>query len=211
MVARVIPEEKQVTRYTFFDRLVHWWTAITFVYLMLSGLALGYPRMAWLYDILGGGQTVRAVHPWVGVAFTVGIIVMAVAWIRDMLFEPIDREFARQLPKYAREGHLELDVDKYNAGQKGYYWFAIVTGVLLLLTGLPLWLPGMLDSSWNQIARLSHHALFLLTIGGFIIHVYMSTVMLPGTLRSMTTGKVERRWAAFHHPRWFRRQDASGL
>jgi cytochrome b subunit of formate dehydrogenase len=32
----------------------------------------------------------------------------------------------------------------------------------------------------------------------------MSTVFLPGTMSSMTTGRVTRRWAAWHHPRWFR-------
>jgi len=44
-------------------------------------------------------------------------------------------------------------------------------------------------------------------IGGFIIHVYMSTVMFPGTLSAMTTGRVSRAWAAWHHPAWFRVQD----
>jgi formate dehydrogenase subunit gamma len=52
-----------------------------------------------------------------------------------------------------------------------------------------------------------HHATFLLMVGGFIIHVYMSTVMFPGTLSAMTTGRVTRAWAAFHHPAWFRVQD----
>jgi len=26
-------------------------------------------------------------------------------------------------------------------------------------------------------------------------------------MTAMTTGKVSRRWAAWHHPRWFREQD----
>lgn len=201
-------ERHWILRYSLFDRVVHWWVTLTFIYLMLSGLALGYPRMTFLYDWLGGGQTVRFLHPWIGVAFIIGAIVMLVAWLRDMLFDDVDREWVRKVGTYAREGHIDVDVGRFNAGQKGYFWFAIVTGILLLLTGLPLWLPGMLSSGWNQVARLTHHALFLLTFGGFIIHVYMSTAMFPGTFRSMSQGTVERRWAAFHHPRWFRDQDA---
>jgi formate dehydrogenase subunit gamma len=197
-----------IVRYPFFERVVHWWTALTFVYLMLSGFALGYPRMSWLYRVLGGGQTVRFLHPIIGIAFTVGIVLMIVAWLRDMLFGDVDREWGRNLRTYVREGHTDLDVDRFNAGQKGYYWFTIGTGVLLLLTGLPLWFPDALSSGWNLVARLVHHVLFLLTVGGFIVHVYMSTVMLPGTFSSMTSGRVERRWAAHHHPRWFRRQEA---
>jgi formate dehydrogenase subunit gamma len=205
---RDIPREKEIVRYSLADRVAHWFVAITFIYLMLSGLALGYPRTAWLYDILGGGQTVRFLHPWVGVAFMLGIVYMLFAWARDMLFDQSDREWARNMRTYVREGHVDVDVGRYNAGQKGYYWFAVVTGVLLLLTGIPLWYPWMLGSGWNQLARLLHHVLFLLTVGGFIIHVYMSTAMFPGTIRGMTSGRVERRWAAFHHPRWFRDRDA---
>jgi formate dehydrogenase subunit gamma len=205
---RDVPREKLLVRYSFADRIAHWLVAITFIYLMLSGLALGYPRMAWLYDVLGGGQTVRFLHPWVGVAFMIGIVYMLFAWTRDMLFDDVDRTWTRQLPTYVREGHVDLDVGRYNAGQKGYYWFAVVTAVLLLLTGIPLWYPWMLSAGWNQSARILHHVLFLLTVGGFIIHVYMSTAMFPGTIRGMTAGTVERRWAAFHHPRWFRKQEA---
>jgi formate dehydrogenase subunit gamma len=203
-----IPQEREIVRYTLADRIMHWFTAVAFIYLMLSGFALGYPRMAWLYDVLGGGQTVRWLHPWAGVAFTIGIAYMLFAWTRDMLFEREDRQWTKEFRNYARTGHVDADVGRYNAGQKGYYWFAVLTGVILLLTGIPLWYPWLLGSGWNLTARLVHHAFFLLTVGGFIIHVYMSTALLPGTVRGMTTGRVERRWAAWHHPRWFREQEA---
>ncbi|MDQ3783855.1 MAG: formate dehydrogenase subunit gamma [Actinomycetota bacterium] len=201
-------EQAGIARYTLFDRLVHWLVALSFIYLMLSGLALGYPRMAWLYDILGGGQTVRWLHPVAGVVFTFGILLMVFAWTRQMLWRKVDSQWARSLPIYVREGHIDLDIGKYNAGQKGYYWFSIVTGLLLFLSGIPLWLPGLVSPGWGQLFRLVHHALFLLTVGGFIVHVYMSSVMFPGTFSSMTTGRVSRRWAAYHHPSWFRDQEA---
>ena len=207
MSVRAEPEEG-VLRYSLAERVLHWFVALTFIYLTLSGFALGYPRMAWLYDILGGGQTVRFLHPIVGVAFTVGFVLMLVLWLRDMIFDAKDRAWARDLRNYVREGHSSVDIDRFNAGQKGYFWFAVVTGVALLITGLPLWFPGLMSGGWNQFARLLHHALFLLTVGGFIIHVYMSTVMLPGTMPGMTGGKVTRAWAAWHHPSWFRKQEA---
>lgn len=205
------PRDGVIVRYTFADRLLHWFVALTFIYLMLTGFALGYPRMSWFYDLLGGGQTVRFLHPIVGIAFSLGIAVMFVKWLRDMLFEKIDREWARNLGTYAREGHTDLDVGRYNAGQKGYYWFAVITGLLLLISGLPLWVPNIdfLSPGWNQIARLVHHAVFLLTVGGFILHVYLSTVLFPGTISAMTSGNVGRGWAAYHHPRWFRTKHTS--
>ncbi|CAN5693409.1 formate dehydrogenase subunit gamma [soil metagenome] len=201
--------EEGILRYSMAERLLHWFVALTFIYLALSGFALGYPRMAWLYDILGGGQTVRFLHPIVGVAFTVGFVLMLVVWLRDMIFDAKDRAWARDLRNYVREGHSQVDIDRFNAGQKGYFWFAVATGVALLVTGLPLWFPGLMSGGWNQLARLLHHAIFLLTVGGFIIHVYMSTVMLPGTMPGMTGGRVTRAWAAWHHPSWFRKQEAN--
>jgi len=201
-------EDEGVLRYSLAERVLHWFVALTFIYLTLSGFALGYPRMAWLYDVLGGGQTVRFLHPIIGVAFTIGVVLMIFAWLRDMVFDDRDRAWARDLRNYVREGHSSVDIDRFNAGQKGYFWFAILTGVLLLITGLPLWFPNLMSGGWNQFARLLHHALFLLTVGGFIIHVYMSTVMLPGTMPGMTGGRVTRAWAAWHHPSWFRKQEA---
>ena len=195
-------------RYTFVERVVHWVVALTFIALMLSGFALGYPRAYFLSGLFGGGQTMRFLHPWFGVAFTLGILWMLVSWASDMRLNAGDREWLGKLKTYAASGHSGLDTGRYNAGQKGYYWFSVIFGLVLLVTGLPLWYPWLLGSGgFQNIARFLHHAAFLLMVGGFMIHVYMSTVMFPGTLSAMTTGRVSRAWAAFHHPAWFRVQD----
>lgn len=197
-------EPAVISRYNLFERIVHWEVAITFIALMLSGMALAYPRLAWLSGLFGGGQTMRAAHPWIGVAFTVGVLAMVVVWARDMLFGRGDGMWVRRLGRYSREGHAGVDVGRFNAGQKGYFWVVVALAVILFLTGLPLWYPSLTTAGWRQWARLIHHTAYLVSVGGFIIHVYMSTVMLPGTMSAMTSGTVTRRWAAWHHPRWFR-------
>ena len=40
-------------------------------------------------------------------------------------------------------------------------------------------------------------------LGGFIVHLYQSTIALPGTFRSMMRGTVSKRWAWTHHPAWY--------
>ncbi len=197
-----------IERYRFGERLLHWWVAFTFIALMVSGFALGYPRTAFLAGLFGGGQTMRFLHPWIGVGFTLGLVGMIVAWAKDMRSDDVDREWRKRLSTYAKEGHTGLDIGRYNAGQKGYYWFSLLFGAVLFLTGLFLWYPWLAGAGINKLSRLVHHAAFLLTVGGFIIHVYLSTVMLPGTISAMTTGRVTRAWAAWHHPRWFREQEA---
>lgn len=196
-----------IRRYRLFERIVHWFVAASFVYLLLSGFALAYPRMAWLYDLLGGGQSVRWLHPVAGVAFTVGVVVMLVLWAGQNTFGRGDVEWLKGMRRYATEGHAGVDLDKYNAGQKGFFWFMVLATAGLLLTGIPLWLPGSFGLGLLQVSRLLHHALMIAFGLMFIVHVYLSTVMLPGTMSAMTTGRVTRAWAAWHHPRWFRRED----
>lgn len=202
--------EPGMVRYNFVERLVHWFVAFTFIALLVSGLALGYPRAFFLSGLFGGGQTMRFLHPWFGVGFTLGLGWMLVKWARDMRFNAGDREWTRRLKTYASSGHTGLDTGRYNAGQKGYYWVSIIGGLVLFVTGLPLWYPWLTGSGLHQIARFVHHATFLIMVGGFIIHVYLSAVVFPGTLSAMTTGRVSRAWAAWHHPAWFREREHRG-
>jgi formate dehydrogenase subunit gamma len=203
----VVRTSKEVERYTLFERIVHWVVGVTFLYLLLSGMALAYPRMAWLANGLGGGQTMRAAHPWVGVVFSAGLLFMVFMWAGAMRFEKSDREWVRRLKEYTHTGHTGLDTGRYNAGQKGYYWAVLVFGAVLLITGIPLWFPWMAGAGVRQAARIVHNLAYLVMLAGFMIHVYMSTVMFPGTMSGMTSGKVSRRWASWHHPRWLRQKD----
>lgn len=203
-------EPADLVRYSLFERILHWEVAITFIALMLSGMALAYPRLAWLSGLFGGGQTMRAAHPWIGVAFTVGLVVMLAIWLKPMLLDAADREWFRKLRAYARTGHTGVDTDRWNGGQKGYFWAALVFGIVLLVTGIPLWFPSIAGTGVREWSRLIHHAAYLVMVGGFIIHVLLSVFLFPGTLQAMTTGRVTRAWAAWHHPRWFRSVTGEG-
>ncbi|MGH8906992.1 MAG: formate dehydrogenase subunit gamma [Egibacteraceae bacterium] len=200
----------EITRYSLFERAVHWFVALTFAALLASGLALAYPRMAWLAGMFGGGQSMRWLHPVIGAGFSAGVLAMAMLWTKDCLFSKADREWLRRLGRYVTEGHTGLDTGKYNAGQKGYFWWALVTSLALLATGVPLWFPLRLGLGLLQVMRIAHHLFFLLALAGFIIHVYLSTAAFPGTLPAMTSGRVTRGWAAWHHPRWFRDHNPVG-
>ena len=203
---RTVGPERGVERYRLVERVIHWEVAITFTALMLSGLALGYPRMFWLANLFGGGQTMRVAHPWIGISFTLGIAVMAVMWASTMRFNREDRRWFRTAGTYARTGHSPTDTGKWNAGQKAYFWLAVVTAVVLLASGIPLWFPNGFGVGVVRWSRFTHHATFLVAVGGYIIHVLLSAFMFEGTMDSMTTGRVSRAWAAWHHPRWFRQR-----
>jgi formate dehydrogenase subunit gamma len=201
-------EPGDLARYTLFERFLHWVVAISFIALMLSGLALAYPRMAWLSGLFGGGQTMRAAHPWIGLIFTAGMVLMLVIWGRTMWLGRTDRAWFRRLREYARRGHVAVDTGRWNGGQKGYFWASLVLAIVLLITGLPLWFPSIADTGIRQLSRLTHNVAFLLIVAGFIVHVLLSAFLFPGTMAGMTSGRVTRAWAAWHHPRWYREQVA---
>lgn len=56
-------EEQTVHRFSFYERVVHWLTALSFLYAALTGLALWSPRLYWIAAVFEGGETVRAWHP----------------------------------------------------------------------------------------------------------------------------------------------------
>jgi formate dehydrogenase subunit gamma len=90
-------------------------------------------------------------------------------------------------------------VGRFNAGQKINALFTLVTASLLLATGVALWPFGI-----DGIVRDVHRWLTLLVLIPIAGHVYLAAVH-PSTrhsLRGMLDGRVDREWAASHHPRW---------
>jgi formate dehydrogenase subunit gamma len=74
-----------------------------------------------------------------------------------------------------------------------------------LLSGLVLWIPQMVPPSLHgllEAAVLVHAVSALLTIAGFIVHVYMGLAVVPGGLHAILHGEVSETWARHHHRAW---------
>jgi formate dehydrogenase subunit gamma len=82
----------RVVRYRFGERLMHGVTALSYVYLLLSGLAFWTPAFFWIAIVLGGGYLTRLLHPWVGLVFAMAVAWMFVTWRADMRTVDADRE-----------------------------------------------------------------------------------------------------------------------
>ena len=59
------------------------------------------------------------------------------------------------------------------------------------------------------LATLIHAVAALLTMGGFIVHVYMGVAVVPGGLRAIVHGDVSEEWASHHHPLWLARSQSA--
>src|SRR5258707_9491820 len=92
----------RILRYNFSERITHWVAAISYIYLMLTGLAFWSPWLFWLAVVFGGGTVSRELHPWVGLIFVVGTLMMYDMWAGQMRETELDRQFWRALPHYIR-------------------------------------------------------------------------------------------------------------
>jgi len=197
----------RVLRYSYAERLVHWLAGVSYVYLMLTGLAFWSPWLFWIAVVLGGTTVSRELHPWFGVAFVVAVLLMYRMWSSQMKETPADKEWWAAVEHYVRNEDEKMpSADRFNPGQKLLFWGFFWNGILLLLSGLILWLPQYIPWSLRflrYLAVIVHPVCALLTIGLFIIHVYMGTVIERGAFGSVMRGDVSRAWADRHHHSWF--------
>jgi formate dehydrogenase subunit gamma len=197
--------ETRLVRFTVRERVVHWLVALAFLYAALTGLALWSPRLYWLASIFGGGTTVRAWHPLGGVLFVLVFAAMFTAWRRQMRIDSDDRRWLRHARRYAVNDEAGMpEAGRFNAGQKSLFWMQAFSGVLLLLSGVVLWFPSAFSRPIRELAVLIHPLVAVISIGGIIVHIYMGTAAVPGAFRGMIQGWVTPRWAASHHPKWYR-------
>jgi len=200
---------ERVVRYTFAERAVHWINALSYTYCMLTGLALFTPFLYWIAAVLGGGPTVRFWHPWVGLVYVVAILWMQSKWKTDMAPIPQDEQWNKNLKNYIENKDEGAPAQgRFNAGQKTFWRVMFWCTFILLVTGIVMWFPEMMPRGLHWLLTLFvfiHSATALITIAAFIIHVYMSVWMTPGSMQAMTDGTVSGRWARAHHRLWYER------
>jgi formate dehydrogenase subunit gamma len=199
--------EEPILRYTFSERVMHWIAGLSYVYLLATGLAFWSPYLFWMADLVGGGPTARFWHPWMGLLWFASVFWMYVAWRRDMRTTQADREWAKHVGDYIRNQDENLPpIGRFNIGQKQFFWIMFYGGIALLLSGVAMWFVNDIPWDWRWLrytAVLVHVVAALLTIGAFIIHVYMGTAMVRGGFTSIIRGEVSSDWARMHHRLWY--------
>ena len=201
--------DDRVLRYTLAERTIHWIAALTYCYVLLTGLAFYTPHLYWIATILGGAPTSRFWHPWIALVFFAAVVWMLRAWMADMRITPVDQKWGQAMEHYIRnEDEVLPPAERFNLGQKYFFWVMLWGGIVLLISGAVLWFPERIPWAVRGLryaAVLLHVAAALVTIGAFIIHVYMGTAMVRGGFTSIIRGEVSPAWAKAHHRLWYER------
>jgi formate dehydrogenase subunit gamma len=199
--------DEMVPRYTLAERVNHWIGALAYIYLLITGLAFWSPYLYWLAAVVGGGPVARAWHPWVGLIFTASLFWSFKQWHGDMKIDDADRAWAKAIPYYIENEDDKLPpVGRFNYGQKLFFWAMFYSIILLLLSGIALWYTEAIPWSLRFLryaAILIHASVAMITIGLFLIHVYMSAILEEGSFGSMVHGYVTRAWARTFHRSWY--------
>jgi formate dehydrogenase subunit gamma len=197
----------KVDRYTGGARVNHWITAISLILLALSGLSLFHPSLFFLTGLFGGGQTTRAIHPWIGVVLFFSFTGMFLRFWKANLWVAEDGTWLARI-KDVLTGHEEKlpEVGKYNAGQKAVFWGMTLLILTLIVTGVGIWdvyFASFTSIDTKRISVLIHSGAAVAIICIWIVHVY-AAIWVKGTIGAMTRGQVTGGWAWRHHRKWLK-------
>lgn len=197
-----------IERFNAVERASHWTMAISFIFLMLTGIVmffgkhiilpwLGYSGFSWLTQIS------KNIHNFVGPLFIFSLIVSFLVFVKDNLFDSLDWKWIRRFG--GMFGGEEVPSGRFNGVEKLWFWGGLtVLGAVLAATGLILDFPN-----WNQtrevmqVSNIIHIVAALFFIAGGLAHAYMGTLGVEGAYTAMRRGYVDEAWARQHHVLWY--------
>lgn len=202
-----------IIRYSTASRINHWITGICFVLLVLSGLAMFDPFLFFLSGLFGGGESTRAIHPWIGSVLMLSYLGLIVQFWRDEMWTWDDLAWSKAIPRViVNEEEGVPEIGRFNAGQKLVFWSMTLLIPVLFFSGLVIWelyFSTYTTIEQQRIAVLIHSLAAIGAIIVWIIHVY-SGIWIRGSMRAMMHGWVTPGWAYRHHRKWFRQLVATG-
>lgn len=202
------PTGRLIERFNGLERIAHWWVAISFVVLALSGLTilfgkfvllpvLGYTLFAWLTALA------KNLHNFVGPLFILGLLLMLVVYVKDNFWSAGDGAWIAKAGGMLTGEHVPSG--RFNIGEKGWFWIGVVAlGIIMSVTGLILLFPN-----FDQLRTTMQQANVFHIIGAVAFvalsfgHVYLGTIGVEGAYQGMRTGFVDETWAKEHHELWY--------
>ncbi len=212
------PSGRTVARWGLNERVLHWYTAILFIILAISGLSLLFGR-AVLIPLLGlngfgaYASVAIALHNYLGPFFMVGVLIEIVAWVKHALPEKTDWQWIKQGGGFFGRG-AHPHAGHINAGEKLLtFWVGLVVlGIAVCATGLIMDFPGFGQSRETmQVSNLIHGVASVIWVALMLGHMYLGSVAMEGTLDAMTKGRVSVEWAKQHHDLWYDEQRRKGI
>ena len=202
------PSGETVDRWPLHHRLLHWYTALLFMLMGVTGLSMLFGR-AVLMPILGHtvfagymGAAIK-IHNYGGPLFMAGLLLEIIAWAKSNIPTKIDLIWFKSLGGMVGKGPRP-HAEKINGGSKAWFWFVGFGGIVVSLTGLMMLFPELGQMRWMiQMSHVIHAIVAILFIAGSLGHIYLGSIGAEGTFQGMWKGKVSVEWAQQHNNLWY--------
>jgi formate dehydrogenase subunit gamma len=202
-----------ITRFSGFERFVHWMTATCFIILALSGLNVTFGKEV-LLPLIGPDAfsvwslAAKYAHNFLSFPFTLGIILIFLMWLRGNIPNRVDVEWVKRGGGIV--GHDHPPAYRFNAGQKAVFWMVVLAGTAVAVSGYLLIFPFYVTAIFGmQIAQMAHGVIAVLFVAGILAHIYIGTIGMEGAFEAMGEGHVDLNWAKEHHSLWLEEEGAS--
>ncbi len=197
----------KIRRFSDLQRLAHWSTAILFVILGLTGLVLLLGRTVIL-PMLGSSAFApiaaicKNIHDYLGPLFILALGALFILFVKgNWPSYKLDMQWLK------RGGGLfgkHAHADRYNAGEKLWFWVAAAFGLAAVISGTVLDFPIFGQTRATMELSLFVHSISAMVMIVFAIgHIYMGTAAMEGTFEVMQTGYCDSNWAMEHHDNWY--------
>jgi formate dehydrogenase subunit gamma len=205
---------RKVLRWAVSDRILHWYTAILFLMLAVTGLSLLWGRWA-LIPLLGKegfaawAAVAKPIHDYLSLFFTAGLAVMLIKWLKHNIPRAYDVEWFKKAGGYFGGGHPPAGFA--NAGEKAYFWMLAAAGTALVISGFYMLFPNFgFDRAAMQNANIIHNISALILVVIVCAHIYLGTLGSEGAFEGMLSGEVDEGWARQHHNLWLEEVQTGG-
>lgn len=205
---------KTVERWSLNERVLHWYTAVLFIILAITGLSMLFGREV-LIPVLGYAgfgafaNVAIALHNYLGPFFVIGVLLEIIVWIGDMLPEATDMDWLRRAGGFFSKNGSHPSAGNVNAGEKYVtFWLGLVLmGGAVSVTGIIMDFPifGQVRETM-QVSNLIHGVAAMIWLSLILGHIYLGTWGVEGALEGMTSGRVSSEWAKEHHDLWYERE-----
>ena len=194
---------RTITRWSMFERVMHWYVAISFIILTITGLSLMFGR-ALLIPLMGKegfaawAALAKPIHDYLALPFAAGLFLLLLTWIGRNGLKSYDFEWLRKMGR----GHPQAGF--FNAGEKVFYWLVFIGGVALTVSGFYLLFPNLETvretmQFWHIVHAVSGLALIAVSLG----HMYLGSIGTEGVFEGMVSGEVDEGFAKQHHSLWY--------
>jgi formate dehydrogenase gamma subunit len=214
-------DDEKLFRHTRGMRVLHWFNAFSWLFLLLTGTALMVGSSFALFgpdvakaiaDFFGGAANLLKLHVVWGLLWAAIIVPFFLVFkhggieaIKEVLLTKDDIRWMMLKP-LVMLGLTKKPLppqDKYNAGQKMFAISALAGTTTIIATGLVMTFhigPPELVSS----AILLHKLAIMLALVGVAVHITMAAIIVEErpALKSMITGYVDRHHAESHATKW---------